>query len=57
MARSVSVMLVERIITHLIVLSGLAVIYVYFGIVLHVKSYFKNQTLKHTYVQSAVFNK
>ena len=55
-ARSVFVILVERIIIHPIVLSGLAVIYVYSGIVLHVKSYSKNQTLKHTYVQSAVIN-
>ena len=54
---SVSVVLVERIITHPILLSGLTVISVYSGIVFHVKSYFENQTLKHTYVQGAVIDK
>ena len=55
--KSVSVVRVERIITHPVLLSGLTAISVYSGIVLHVKSYFKNQTLKHTYVQGAVIDK
>ena len=47
--RSVSVVRVERIITHPVLLSGLTVISVYSGIVFHVKSYFKNQILEHVY--------
>ena len=38
--RNVSAMLVERTITHPILPSGLAVISVYSGIVIHMKSYF-----------------